>query len=60
MFKEKLEAVLFVALFAVGFILMAAGMLVSFCGLAYMGYAIVLTVYGGCLLLATALVDKIL
>nr|DAH25437.1 MAG TPA: hypothetical protein [Caudoviricetes sp.]DAN17255.1 MAG TPA: hypothetical protein [Caudoviricetes sp.]DAT80452.1 MAG TPA: hypothetical protein [Bacteriophage sp.]DAU56964.1 MAG TPA: hypothetical protein [Caudoviricetes sp.] len=35
-------------------------MLVSFCGLAYMGYAVVLTVYGGCSLLATALVEDIL
>lgn len=53
MFKEKLKTVLFVALFTIGFILITAGMLVSFCGLAYMGYAVVLTVYGGCTLLAT-------
>lgn len=60
MFKEKLKTILFMVLFAVGFILMAAGILVSFCGLAYMGYAIVLTVYGGCSLLATVLVAQIL
>nr|DAZ39211.1 MAG TPA: hypothetical protein [Caudoviricetes sp.] len=35
-------------------------MLVSFCGFAYMRYAVVLTVYGGCSLLATALVEDIL
>lgn len=60
MFKEKLKAVLFVALFTIGFILITAGMLVSFCGLAYMGYAVVLTVYGGCTLLATVFVDELL
>ena len=60
MFKEKLKAVLFMALFTIGFILITAGMLVSFCGLAYMGYSVVLTVYGGCSLLATALIEEIL
>lgn len=56
MFKEKLKA----ALFTIGFIFITAGMLVSFCGLAYMGYAVVLTVYGGCTLLATVFVDELL
>lgn len=60
MFKEKLKAVLFMVLSALGVVLMTAGILVSFCGLAYMGYAIVLTVYGGCSLLATVLVAEIL
>ena len=60
MFKEKLKTVLFVALFTIGFILIIAGMLVSFCGLAYMGYAVVLTVYGGCTLLATVFVAELL